>query len=193
MDLAAVENGTIVTMHGEASESNLPLAYLLTFACYGARLHGDSRGTVDRKRNQFRARFMEENAALAGYEAAVMKHKAVQLDATEQRCVMQAIREVCDHLSWNLEAVHVRTNHVHAVVAAETDPETALHKFKSYASRALNQSQGKRSKRWSRHGSTVYLWDAGHFYDAVEYVVQRQGPQLACWVEESRWPQFAAG
>jgi hypothetical protein len=34
------------------NNTNLPLAYLITFRCYGTWLHGDERGSVDRFRNQ---------------------------------------------------------------------------------------------------------------------------------------------
>ena len=38
--------------------SSYPLAYLLTFTCYGTRLHGDTRGTVDRNNNRYGMPFL---------------------------------------------------------------------------------------------------------------------------------------
>src|SRR4051794_9804835 len=40
------------------------------------------------------------------------------LDLTERVVVRQAIEEVCRHRAWSLCAAHVRTNHVHVVLAA---------------------------------------------------------------------------
>ncbi len=33
--------------------SDFPLAYLITIRCYGTWLHGDERGSVDRKYNRY--------------------------------------------------------------------------------------------------------------------------------------------
>lgn len=49
------------------------------------------------------------------------------------------------------------------------------------ASRALNQSLGTQTKRWSRHGSTVYLWDAHLMHRAVDYVLHDQGAAMSCY------------
>ncbi|MGQ0761444.1 MAG: hypothetical protein ACT4OT_05435 [Acidobacteriota bacterium] len=34
-------------------DNDFPLAYLITFRCYGTWLHGDERGSVDRKQNVY--------------------------------------------------------------------------------------------------------------------------------------------
>jgi hypothetical protein len=38
--------------HREFNDDHIPLAYLITFRCYGTWLHGDSRGSVDRFHNR---------------------------------------------------------------------------------------------------------------------------------------------
>jgi REP element-mobilizing transposase RayT len=75
-----------------------------------------------------------------------------------------------------LRAVNVRTNHVHSVVSALTNPESILNAFKAYSTRAL-RAVGLISlniKPWSRHGSTVYLWKEKDVEKAVEYVTLGQ-------------------
>jgi hypothetical protein len=34
--------------------SGRQMTYLITFACYGCHLHGEERGSVDRKNNKYR-------------------------------------------------------------------------------------------------------------------------------------------
>jgi REP element-mobilizing transposase RayT len=79
------------------------------------------------------------------------------LDQEGRAAVLAAIQRHCAHRGWNLLAAHVRSNHVHVVVEADTRPERIMNEFKSYASRELNRlgSDGPDRKRWARHGSTV--------------------------------------
>ncbi len=37
--------------HREFNDEHIPLAYFITFRCYGTWLHGDRRGSVDRFHN----------------------------------------------------------------------------------------------------------------------------------------------
>ena len=43
--------------------------------------------------------------------------------------VLATIQGHCAYRGWNLLAAHVRSNHVHAVVAAETRPERIMNEF----------------------------------------------------------------
>jgi hypothetical protein len=85
--------------------------------------------------------------------------------------------------------VHVRTNHVHVVVDAPVAPEKVLNEFKAYASRRLNQIglDNADRRRWSRHGSTRYLWKREEVESAIGYVADRQGDPMALYVNEGRW------
>ncbi len=38
------------------NDTDIPLAYLITFRSYGTWLHGDERGSVNRFRNQYKSR-----------------------------------------------------------------------------------------------------------------------------------------
>ena len=43
-------------------DNEFPLAYLITFRCYGTWLHGDERGSMDRTHNVFGAPKIAANA-----------------------------------------------------------------------------------------------------------------------------------
>lgn len=75
-----------------------------------------------------------------------------------------------------MHAQSVRTNHVHAVVAAECRPEVVMGAFKACSTLALRGAGllGAGSAIWSRHGSTRYLWTERAVEAACVYVLERQ-------------------
>lgn len=109
-------------------------------------------------------------------------------DARTRRIVLDAVLEVCRYRGWR-GWVHVRTNHVHAVVIGAAHPDKMMNDFKAYASRALNAGAltepeasapgvGKR-RYWTEHGSTRWLWTPEQLADKIDYVKNRQGVVLA--------------
>jgi REP element-mobilizing transposase RayT len=164
-----------------------PWAYFITFACYGERLHGDKRGSVDPNHNGWRTPYITTNPNRQHSEQQRIRHGVAHLSADSRDIVLAAIRSVAQHESWTLHAAHVRSTHVHTVITASIKPETIVGKLKAYSSRALNQASGKRTKRWSRHGSTLWLWDAHKLARTIEYVVHGQGPTMACYQKEVDW------
>ncbi|MDQ2898316.1 MAG: transposase [Acidobacteriota bacterium] len=115
-----------------------------------------------------------------------MSQASYLLDGNARAVVLAAIREVCSHRNWNLLAVHVRTNHVRAIVEAEARPERVVNDFKSYASRALNclRRDGPNRKRWAHHGSTRWLWKDRDVREAIRYVFDEQGEAMAVFVAD---------
>ena len=167
-----------------------PLAYLITFTCYGTHLHGDERGSVDREHNIFRTPFLPQNPARVCSEEKRAKQEPSELDSQQRALVLESILEVCSYRGWELLAAHVRSSHVHMVVVAEESPERILHDVKAYASRALNQSGLDESSgpRWTRHGSTRYLWKPEQIGAAIHYVFREQGEPMAVWEKREGLP-----
>jgi REP element-mobilizing transposase RayT len=106
------------------------------------------------------------------------------MDESRRRAVLSAILTRCSNRGWKLLAAHVRSNHVHIVVEAEAKPERVMNDLKSFASRRLNELgfDGPDRKRWARHGSTRWLWKREDVWAAVDYVVDKQGEQMALYV-----------
>jgi REP element-mobilizing transposase RayT len=102
------------------------------------------------------------------------------LDQPRRKLLLKSIRSVCANRDWDLLAVHVRKNHVHLVVCADARPERVMVDLKAYASRAFNAAKYDvlGQKRWSRHGSTRYLWNWKGVLAAVDYVVYGQGSPM---------------
>ena len=137
-----------------------PLGYLITSRGYDTWLHGEERGSVDRRRyNRYGTPDMPPNRKVLKDEKTSLKHSSFILNR-QQRALTSAIREVCDNRGYRLYAVNARTNHVHSVVGAGYKPEAVMNSFKSYATRKLHEAKliSDEVKPWARHGSTPYLW-----------------------------------
>jgi|GEM_PF-409376 len=161
-------------------ERTEPLAYLITFRCYGTWLHGNTHGSVDRKRyHAYGTPDMPANRKLAEDEMAELKNPPIILNKAQRDVVEAAIHEVCAHRGYLLHAINVRTNHVHSVVSASCKPEHVMDSFKAYATRRLREAclLGQDAKTWARHGSTPYLWTEEAIRRAIDYVINGQGDE----------------
>jgi REP element-mobilizing transposase RayT len=160
--------------------------YFITFACYGARLHGNDAGSVDRSHNAYGTRLLEPTPARSTSAQGRMVQTPYVLDPPRRSLVLSCFRDVCTYREWNLLAAHVRTNHVHVVVSAAEKPESVMNTLKAYASRKLNESglEASDRRRWSRHGSTRYLWNHEQVQDAVSYVADGQGNAMSLYVNQ---------
>ena len=116
------------------------LAYFITFTCYGTFLHGDLRRAVDR-RTKFGTPFLQPHLFRFPGSKRRMKYPAYRLSKENRVIVNHSIQETCHYRSWRLQASHVRSNHVHAVISATGPPEPVRDALKSYASRDLNRAR----------------------------------------------------
>ncbi len=157
--------------------------FLITFACYGSWLPGVP-GAVSRRQNQFGSPLTESGDPRDFKSGGFAAQEPYLLDASRRCAVLESVEQVCRFRGWMLLAAHVRTNHVHVVVMAETKPETVMNALKAYSSGALNDLGldfvGR--KRWARHGSTRYLWTRDSVANAIRYVVEEQGEAMAVFV-----------
>jgi REP element-mobilizing transposase RayT len=118
--------------------------------------------------------------ALQEAEKRSMRDPPYILTESRPSVVADSFRETCAVRGWSLLAMHVRTNHVHLVIQGRATPERIMRDLKSYASRRLSERLGEPNdiERWTRHGSTKYLWKAESVDAAVKYVVEEQGQPL---------------
>ena len=158
-----------------------PLAYLITFTTYGSWLHGSAEGSIWKNKKENTTVLIGEEQALNQSETARLKHPPFHLDDQQRQQVLESLLEVCRHRNWDAYAVHVRFNHVHAVISAHAKPEKIMNDFKSYATRRLKDGYKNilPGKLWTRHGSTRYLWQENELTDAVNYVCHGQGHIMA--------------
>jgi REP element-mobilizing transposase RayT len=163
------------------NDSNTPIAYLITFRCYGTWLHGDERGSTDRFHNRYQSPYIAPDERRQEQKQSILKSKPVTLDADRRAAVGKAVRETCTLRNWLMHAVNVRTNHVHVVVAIGiTKPGQALNALKANATRQMRRDGcwAHTYSPWADKGSVRYLWNERSVEQAVEYVVVGQGGEL---------------
>lgn len=153
-----------------------PLAYLITFRTYGSWLPGDARGTVDRDHHLAGQPYLPPDGRRAAKASQLLVDAPLEFNLVQRKSVETAIRAVSLHRGWLLEAIAVRSNHVHLVVSAQETPERVMNAFKSWGTRALNEAGlvDRGDKVWARHGSTRYLWQSSSLSDACRYVLEHQ-------------------
>ena len=158
------------------ASGNYPLAYFITFTTHGTWLHGDARGSVDRKHADFDAERLRPDPGRASVMGKQLRQAPVVLNESARTTVDGAIRDACNHRGWRMEAVNVRTNHVHVVVGASEPPERVMTTFKAWATRRCREARlhDIHSGLWTRHGSTRYLWNDSDVAAAIDYVLNRQ-------------------
>lgn len=118
-----------------------PAAYFITWSCYGQRLPGDPRGSVNESHSKFGTEPLRPSAAYAAFAASKLKHPPITLSTSARAIATQAIEDHCTHRKWTLEAINVRMTHAHTVVRAPgRAPEPVLVQFKAWATRRLRES-----------------------------------------------------
>lgn len=154
-----------------------PLAYFLTWTTYGTWLPGDLRGWYARGTLGVRDPDFELNELTL----VRLAEEPVILTPEQRLIVDDVIVRHCRIRSWKLYARNVRSNHVHAIVAADIDGEAIREQLKAWGSRHLSQQAGLRGagkngrrKWWTEKGDIEEIWDPDHLHRAIEYVVELQ-------------------
>jgi REP element-mobilizing transposase RayT len=162
-------------------EQTTPLAYFISFRCYGTWLHGDRRESVDRRsHNKFGSPKIPDRLNLRKVERSNLRSAPFCMNQKMHSVVRSAIKEVCAFRGYRLFAQNVRSNHAHSVVAGAAAPEKIMSSFKSYSTRKLRGTLlvANDQKIWSRHGSTIYLWRESQLDAAIDYVMYSQDDDI---------------
>ena len=123
---------------------------------------------------------MKSSSTLVSTEKSSQKKDTFVLTSRMRQVVEGAIAGVCKHREYELSAINVRSNHVHAVVSHEGPPEKIIEAFKGYSTRALRRDGfvNQETKVWARHASTRYLWKATSVEAARNYCLYFQDDEF---------------
>jgi REP element-mobilizing transposase RayT len=162
------------------NDTDIPLPYFISFRTYGTWLHGDKRGSIDRFHNTYRSPYIKRNENWRHYNERRLKAKPLILKAKQRRSIEAAIRETCNIRKWLLQAINVRTNHIHTVVSANRKAGPVLNAFKANATRQLREDGcwPHSFSPWADKGSKRRLWNEQSVAKAIDYTVKGQGDEL---------------
>ncbi len=158
--------------------NDVPIAFFITWTCYGTWLPGDERGWT-----KWHAGDRDAQPLLANWCKEQMNERPVELNAEQRQLVENVIREHCTKREWTLHAVNCRSNHCHVVVSAPNyDGETVRDQLKSWGTRRLKQQEREqgvneselREQWWTRKGSVRWLDDEDSLEAAILYTRDAQ-------------------
>ncbi len=113
-----------------------PLAYFITWTCYGTWLPGDDRGWTKWQRGE-----KVTQPLLADWCKEQMTESPIVLNEEQRGIVEDTIAKHCGIRSWHLHAMNCRSNHCHVVVTANSyDGEQVRDQLKAWSTRKLKES-----------------------------------------------------
>ena len=152
----------------------------ISFRTYATWLHGDKRGSIDRYHNRYLSPYIPGNEEWRRYNEQRLRSKPFILKARHRKSIEAAIRKTCQTRHWWLQAINIRTNHIHTVVSANRKASLVLNAFKANATRQLRQDGlwPHPFSPWADKGSKRKLWSERSVARAIDYVVNGQGNDL---------------
>lgn len=93
-----------------------PIAHNFTFTTYGTWLHGDDRGSINRKGETLKTHYLKPYPKLEALRRSQLADEPLLLNAAMRDAVQRAIEAYCAFKKLNLLEINVRTNHVHAAI-----------------------------------------------------------------------------
>ena len=153
-----------------------PVAYFITWTCYGTWLPGDDRGSTRSNRENLPPRPLLNDCC-----RDQMKESVVKLSVQQRIIVEQTIRDHTEHRDWQLHVANCRSNHCHVVVTAPNHSPTIVRdQLKSWCTRRLKESQRQnnvpviRQRWWTRGGSSQMVFCDDSLARVVQYVREAQ-------------------
>ena len=155
-----------------------PLAYFITWTCYGTWLPGDDRGWTKWHKGE-----IIPQPLLANWSREKMTEEPLFLENSQRIIVNETVALHCRVRGWYLHAVNCRSNHCHTVITAKShDGEQVRDQLKSWCKRKLKEEQrlsgieskDVREKWWTGNGSARYLFDEESLEAAIKYTLEAQ-------------------
>ncbi len=166
------------------------IAFHVTVLCYGQRLPGDERGTVDRHHNEYGTPYVPGNPVRHAQMQQRLSEPPYWLDIDRAKVVVESIKETCLRFQWKLWMAHARTTHFHTALTANAPPRRVREQLKARATRGLRRAgfDLERRRRWVEGGSVRHVFDETHLMNVMVYGARKQGEPMAVFVAgEGTW------
>lgn len=148
-----------------------PIAFFITWTCYGTWLPSDERGW-----HQWgKGGIQQPNILFRNAAKARMKESAFLLSKDDRIVVEESIKKHCEIHGWTLYKVNARSNHVHVVVTAPGyAPEIVRDQFKAWCTRKLKPKHLDRERFWTEGASCRSINHEGDLESAIQYAGETQ-------------------
>ncbi len=148
--------------------------YFLTFSTYGTRLLGREKGSF-----RWDSQYVEPNAALYNYMSVNLNEPRVVFSTVESAIVHDSIMASAHQFGWEIDALNVRTDHVHIVLFTPEGarPPEIVRKLKTGATYALYETgvRAVGSRVWTKAFASTLGWNMGFWRGVVVYTLEKQG------------------
>jgi len=157
----------------------VPLAYHITFGTYGTRLHGDPRGTVDRRRNRPGEPIIGRQEAWQRVEARKLKHPPILLSVPQRRHAELAVPGLCRRGRWRLIEAACGVDHMHVVLSAGQEAKAIRRWLKRWLGEALSARWPLPPGQswWAKSGSIKWVWNRSYLHSVVDYVARQRASE----------------
>jgi REP element-mobilizing transposase RayT len=152
------------------------LAYHITFGTCGTRLHGDERGTVDRRHNTPGEPVLGRIESWQRVERRRMKHPPVMLTQQQREYAELTVPKVCQRGGWDYHITACGPDHVHVLLTADADGNGVRRWLKTWLGQSLSERWplSGDSRWWAEGGSVKWIWDEGYFARAHDYIERQR-------------------
>jgi len=160
--------------------------YFLTLSTYGSHLLGDPRGSC-----RWNGDNVAPNRPLHKYMTRNLKEPIVEFSSKERAFLHDRFLERARQSEWVVDALNVRTRHVHIVLfTPRGEPKSdVMRKLKESGTRALYR-KGFRQKGtpvWTKMNVCASVWNVVFWRRAVDYTLYKQGANA--YLRESEFGQ----
>jgi REP element-mobilizing transposase RayT len=149
-----------------------PLAYHLTYGTYATRLHGDSRGTVDRSANNPGDPIIGSDPARWEFEQIRLRFPPVKLTLQQRQLIELVLPSVCERGGWQLHVGAAKEDHCHVLLTSDRDGEDVRKWLKRWVGEHLSIEWPlpPGATWWAECGSVKWIWNQAYFDNVYEYV-----------------------
>ncbi len=153
-----------------------PLAYHITIGTYGTRLHGDERGTVDRRQNQPGDPIIGRVEQWQRAERASLRFPPRLFTPEQMRLVESLVPSICDRGGWTLHARACAPDHLHTLLTGSADGSLIRKLFKRWLTQALAEHVPLEPDEtfWAECGSVKWVWTDDYFVRGKKYVFDQR-------------------
>jgi REP element-mobilizing transposase RayT len=157
------------------------LAHHITWGTYGTRLHGDSRGTVDRNDNQYQSPILGYDKLRWEKEKARLKFPPVIFSIQQRIRVESLVPAICKRGLWTYHACAAGPDHIHVVLSAIHPPQTIRRLMKRWLGEELSTTNPlpENATWWAECGSIRSLDSLRYFNSAMNYVSRQRATKTS--------------